>query len=79
MTEFKSRAEARRAEWLRDDAQFRRNAETLESFIRYARANPDMRFWQAVRNWSGQPFILASGDLPTGNQQDTFQWKGRDG
>lgn len=31
----------------------------LESFIAYCKAHPDERFWQALRNWSGVPFLYA--------------------
>jgi hypothetical protein len=40
-----------------------RNSEVLESFVAYARAHPEQRFWQALLNWSGFRFILVS-DLP---------------
>jgi hypothetical protein len=29
------------------------NKKTLESFIAFCKANPDERFWQALRNWAG--------------------------
>ena len=28
-----------------------------EDLLRYIKANPDLRFWQAVCNWSGYKFI----------------------
>lgn len=67
-----------------------RSAETLDSFIEYCEAHPQERFWQALRNWSGYPFILASneppfnfpGDWKEGKQDlplDTFYWEGRIG
>lgn len=31
---------------------------TLEEFIKYCIANPELRFWQAIRNWSDQDFIF---------------------
>lgn len=31
---------------------------TLDSFITYCYANPEERFWQALRNWSGYTFIF---------------------
>lgn len=37
-----------------------RNSEVLKSFVAYCEANPDMRFWQALLNWSGQKFIYFS-------------------
>ena len=27
------------------------NKETLQSFVAYCEANPEQRFWQALRNW----------------------------
>ena len=30
----------------------------LKSFMEYCEANPEMRFWQALRSWSGADFIL---------------------
>ena len=35
-----------------------------------------MRFWQALRNWSGYSFILA---IPAGTEldYDTFYWEGK--
>jgi len=32
----------------------------LSSFIKYCLDNPDQRFWQALRNWSGYNFIYGS-------------------
>jgi len=37
-----------------------RNSEVLASFVAYCNANPSLRFWQALLNWSGLPFILIS-------------------
>lgn len=63
-----------------------RNSEVLASFVEYCRAHPSERFWQALRNWSGRSFILASAPnnslLPTtlaqGDVDDTFNWEGKD-
>lgn len=30
-----------------------KNIKTLNKFIRYCKENPEERFWQALRNWSG--------------------------
>jgi hypothetical protein len=32
----------------------------LDSFVKYCRNNPELRFWQALRNWSGSNFIIKS-------------------
>ena len=37
-----------------------KNKKQLESFIVYCKANPEQRFWQALRNWSGSNFIYKS-------------------
>ena len=36
-----------------------KNQKLLKSFTKYCEKNPDMRFWQALRNWSGEEFIYA--------------------
>lgn len=52
----------------------------LLSFTNYCYKNPELRFWQALRNWSDQKFILASDECPVfANQKDTFSWEGRNG
>lgn len=58
-----------------------RNSETLASFVAYCEANPTMRFWQALRNWSGRNFVYVSDNLILAggrHQVDTFYWEGRD-
>lgn len=40
-----------------------KNSELLAKFVAYCEDNPEQRFWQALRNWSGYPFILVS-ELP---------------
>jgi hypothetical protein len=34
-----------------------RNSELLEEFTRYCKANPSMRFWQALTNWAKLPYL----------------------
>lgn len=55
----------------------------LKSFIKYCEENPGERFWQAIRNWSGEPFIYASNvdsseiEIPPEAKaylSDTFYW-----
>ena len=48
---------------------------TLKDFIKYAKANPEQRFWQLVRNWSKADFILYKKDDLT---VDTFYCKSKD-
>jgi hypothetical protein len=37
-----------------------RSNKTKKAFIKYLEKNPDLRFWQAVRNFSKYNFILGS-------------------
>jgi hypothetical protein len=37
--------------------------EQLKSFIKYCEKNSNERFWQALRNWSGNDFIYISNVL----------------
>jgi hypothetical protein len=60
-----------------------RNSEVLADFVKYCEAHPDERFWQALRNWSGYAFIMASLDgyrvlMPGSSDiRDTFHWEGK--
>lgn len=36
------------------------NSILLQSFADYCKQHPTERFWQALRNWSGYPFIYGS-------------------
>jgi len=36
------------------------NSAVLASFVAYCKANPSQRFWQALYNWSGVPYVLVS-------------------
>jgi hypothetical protein len=40
-------------------------------FYMYCMEHPEMRFWQALRNWSGYGYIWA-------DAFDTFYWEGKD-
>lgn len=62
-----------------------RNSKVLASFVKYCGENPEQRFWQALRNWCGKPFIFA-GNIEYGDNgeavwpelvEDTFHWEGR--
>lgn len=59
-----------------------RDSEIKENFIQYMDDHPELRFWQAVRNWSGYGFVYAGeGEMqPDGeiklNVEDTFYWEG---
>jgi len=68
-----------------------RNSKVLASFVTYCKANPELRFWQALRNWSGHSFILVSnhsnldfwaaifGLECDAYLKDTFSWEGQNG
>jgi len=49
---------------------------TLKSFVDYSEKNPSLRFWQALRNWSGFNFIYGSRDdsykIEPTHLEDTF-------
>lgn len=54
-----------------------KNQEKLFSFMEYCLQHPELRFWQALRNWSGKAFILKANDydIKTGEYKqisDTF-------
>ena len=58
------------------------NEEVLASLVAYCKANPTMRFWQALRNWSGYSFVFVSdagyGTLTRDKElKDTFYWTGK--
>lgn len=53
-----------------------REAKTKADFIQYLDENPEQRFMQAVRNFIGVPFLIASDEYPTSpDQHDTFNWE----
>lgn len=50
----------------------------LDSFTQYCVDHPDERFWQALRNWCGWPFVYVSvnsEDEIDGYVRDTFDWE----
>lgn len=65
-----------------------RNSKVLEDFVAYCRAHPQLRFWQALLNWSGLHYIVHLGAPAAfvkcvdrnGNQvlvEDTYYWEGK--
>ena len=57
-----------------------RNSEVLKDFVAYCKANPEQRFWQALRNWSGYNFIFAKDAKEYDDHgYDTFYWEGKQG
>ncbi|MDE2098750.1 MAG: Lar family restriction alleviation protein [Patescibacteria group bacterium] len=54
-----------------------KSATVLVRFTRYCQEHPEQRFWQALRNWSGWGFIVATNKPPVDiSYHDTFYWKG---
>lgn len=47
----------------------------LDDFTRYCEAHPEQRFWQALNNWCGWPFVMVSDGLEGGTLRDTFYWE----
>lgn len=45
-------------------ARMTRNSELLASFVAYCEKNPEQRFWQALRNWSGFAFVFVTNAPP---------------
>ena len=57
-----------------------RSRKQLANFIKHCEEHPQERFWQALRNWSGWPFIYVSENAPYENVvelTDTFYWEGK--
>lgn len=59
-----------------------RSEDLLKEFAKYCQEHPEERFWQALRNWSGKPFILVAelSNLPqeiwnNDSIEDTFYWE----
>lgn len=58
-----------------------KNKELLDSFVAFCNEHPEYRFWQALRNWCGWPFVYVSDSLiktVSGDQtrvRDTFYWE----
>lgn len=57
----------------RKDMKTSRNKKSLESFTKYCEENSEQRFFQALRNWFGVPFIGVSNDRE--KWDDTFYWE----
>jgi hypothetical protein len=61
-----------------------KNKEVLDSFVQYCSDNPELRFWQALRNWAGFNFIGANNssfeaDVFDNGWVDTFYWEKKRG
>jgi hypothetical protein len=56
-----------------------KNRLTLMSFVNYCAMHPEERFWEALKNWSGEGYILVSNVEPhhSGTVEDTFFREGK--
>lgn len=64
-----------------------KNEQVLKDFVKYCEANPEQRFWQALRNWSKYIFIIgykstkSKDNFPyiedTDEEEDTFYKEGK--
>jgi CRISPR/Cas system CMR-associated protein Cmr5 small subunit len=55
-----------------------KNKKVLDSFVKYCKKYPTLRFWQALRSWSGSAFIYVCNDVSgEGETTDTFHWQGK--
>lgn len=51
-----------------------KNEKLLKSFTEYCNKNPELRFWQALRNWCGWAFVNVSKNISE-DSLDTFYWE----
>lgn len=57
-----------------------KNQKLAEEFYEYCRKNPNLRFWQALRNWAKIKFIYISNskyNVTYPEIKDTFYFEGR--
>lgn len=50
-----------------------KDEKTKQLFAKYLKGHPDERFMQAVRNFIGVPFLVATNLTP--EEGDTFYWE----
>ena len=53
-----------------------KNSELLQDFVRYCEQNPEQRFWQALRNWSGASIVSVTEKIG-GEPKDTYYFEGK--
>lgn len=56
-----------------------RNSAVLKQFVAFCEANPDLRFWQALRTFCGANFVLVADRIKEGRPEqwgDTYYWEG---
>ena len=56
-----------------------KNSKLLKSFVKYAEANPEQRFYQCLKNWAGVSFVLVATGLNLHDGEfvdirDTYNW-----
>ena len=63
----------------RDRMLTTRNSKALRSFVEYCESQPELRFWQALRNWSRYYAIMAIevNGAEHRTTHDTFYMEGR--
>ena len=52
-----------------------KSAALLREFAAYCKANPELRFWQALCGWAQVGRVLVQDGIT--NTQDTFYWEER--
>jgi hypothetical protein len=53
----------------------------LDDFTKYCQERPELRFWQALRNWTVYNFIVVTDDIEnisSNTIKDTFYWEEKD-
>lgn len=58
-----------------------KNEAVLKQFTDFCKANPELRFWQALRAFSGENFIIVADEIDHERMDirgwtDTFYWEG---
>jgi hypothetical protein len=66
----------------------KRNDDLLEDFYAYCKKHPQLRFWQALLNWSGYRYIFITKERPVHHNEcfiwreheihDPYYWEGKD-
>ncbi len=53
-----------------------RNSEVLKDFVKFCEEAPELRFWQALSNWTGK---IIYAQIPEDTDfLDTFMWETKD-
>jgi hypothetical protein len=54
-----------------------KNDKLIQEFTKYCKMNPEMRFWQALRNWAEVNRVIIEKKDKEGELVDTFYFEGR--